>query len=331
MASARRSPASAEPPPDGEAPPDVPEVTHYLAMLRDERKLAEHTLTSYRRDLHTLVRLAAGRPLAALGYADIRRFAMQLHAQGLVGRSIARTLSAWRGFYEWLARHAALAANPVAGVRAPKQPKPLPKALPVEQAVALAEHCGGGDPLPLRNHAMFELLYSSGLRLSELVSLDVAFASGDGHVSRSWLNLPENEVVVTGKGGKMRSVPVGSRAAQALAAWLAVRAQLGGARADPHALFLSARGTRLGARAVQQCLRQHAVAAGLPTHVHPHMLRHSFASHVLQSSGDLRAVQEMLGHANIATTQIYTKLDFMHLAKVYDQAHPRAKRKAKGD
>lgn len=301
------------------------QVHEYLAALATERKLATHTLEGYRRDLAQLMQLADGRALAQLTHPDIRRFAMQLHAQGLSGRSIARKLSAWRGFFAWLAQRVALAANPVNGVRAPKSPKPLPKALSAEQAVALTAYCAGDEPLARRNHAMFELLYSSGLRLSELVSLDTAFFDSSGYRSRSWLNAAEHEVVVTGKGGKMRSVPVGSHAAQALQTWLAVREQM--AKSEPHALFLSARGARINARAVQLALEQHALAAGLPTHVHPHMLRHSFASHVLQSSGDLRAVQEMLGHANISTTQIYTKLDFQHLAKVYDQAHPRAKKK----
>lgn len=311
--------------PDGNTSPLEPGIRAYLTSLASERKLAGLTLENYTRDLRQLQRLAGGRALESLQHGDIRRFVMQLHGEGLVGRSIARKLSAWRGYFAWLAQRTALVANPVEGVRAPKQPKPLPKALSPDQASALVEFESGTSAEAVRNRAMFELLYSSGLRLSELTSLDHRYVDADGYRSTSWLDLPEREVVVTGKGNKRRWVPVGEKAAQALAQWLDKRAPL--ATAEPHALFLSARGKRIGSRAVQQGLAHHALAAGLPTHVHPHMLRHSFATHVLQSSGDLRAVQEMLGHSNISTTQIYTKLDFQHLAKVYDQAHPRSRKK----
>ncbi|GAB3629476.1 Tyrosine recombinase XerC [Pandoraea terrae] len=306
-------------------PPLDASIADYLKSLATERKLADHTLTNYGRDLAQLQTLAKGRALASLVHGDIRRFAMQLHGQGLTGRSIARKLSAWRGYYGWLSQRSALPANPVDGVRAPKQPKPLPKALSPDQAGALVDFKRGSAADALRDRAMFELLYSSGLRLSELTSLDHVYVDTGGYRSVSWLDLPEREVIVTGKGGKRRRVPVGAKAAEALAVWLTARAPL--STREPHALFLSARGRRIGPRAVQQGLARHALAAGLPTHVHPHMLRHSFATHVLQSSGDLRAVQEMLGHSNISTTQIYTKLDFQHLAKVYDQAHPRARKK----
>jgi len=311
--------------------PDTPEVPlqpgirAYLTVLASERKLAALTLENYTRDLRQLQVMAGGRPLDTLAHGDIRKFVMQMHSQGLVGRSIARKLSAWRGYYAWLAQRSTLAANPVDGVRAPKQPKPLPKALSPDQASALVEHSTGTSAEALRNRAMFELLYSSGLRLSELTGLDHRYVEAEGYRSASWLDLAEREVIVTGKGNKRRRVPVGEKAVQALTEWLTARAAL--TAAEPNALFLSARGQRIGARAVQQGLSRHALAAGLPTHVHPHMLRHSFATHVLQSSGDLRAVQEMLGHSNISTTQIYTKLDFQHLAKVYDQAHPRARKK----
>ncbi|WP_374620177.1 tyrosine recombinase XerC [Pandoraea sp.] len=308
--------------------PLEPGIRSYLTSLASERKLARLTLENYTRDLRQLQRMARARSLESLEsleHGDIRRFVMQLHSEGLVGRSIARKLSAWRGYFAWLAQRTPLAANPVEGVRAPKQPKPLPKALSPDQASALVEFSSGTSAEAVRDRAMFELLYSSGLRLSELTSLDHRYVEADGYRSASWLDLSEREVVVTGKGNKRRRVPVGEKAAQALGLWLSVRAAL--ATAEPHALFLSARGRRIGARAVQQGLARHALAAGLPTHVHPHMLRHSFATHVLQSSGDLRAVQEMLGHSNISTTQIYTKLDFQHLAKVYDQAHPRSRKK----
>jgi integrase/recombinase XerC len=261
-------------------------------------------------------------------HADIRRFAGKLHAGGQSARSIARKLSGWRGFYEWLSHQMTLAANPVDGVRAPKRAQSLPKALAVDDAVQLMEANQRGhlEPFELCNHAMFELLYSSGLRVSELAGLDVAWqdARGGQPGSLGWLDLQAGEVVVTGKGNKMRRVPVGGPAREALARWLAVRpaARDGGA-----ALFLSARDTRITPRVVQTRLKQHALRAGTPVHVHPHVLRHSFASHLLQSSGDLRAVQELLGHASITSTQIYTALDFQHLSKVYDAAHPRAKAK----
>jgi integrase/recombinase XerC len=247
-----------------------------------------------------------------------------LHAHGLGARSIALHLSAWRGFYRWLGRNGAIKANPVEGVRAPKAAKPLPKALSVDQAVGLAEHRREDtDPaLDARDHCIVELLYGCGLRVAEVIGLDV-HASG---AAAGWIEVQDGEAQVLGKGDKRRSVPVGRAALAALEAWLAVRGSL--ADADERALFVSRRGTRLTASQLRSRLKTLALAAGVPSHVHPHMLRHSFASHLLQSSGDLRAVQELLGHANIATTQVYTKLDFQHLAKVYDAAHPRAKRKS---
>ncbi|WP_106183042.1 tyrosine recombinase XerC [Candidatus Pandoraea novymonadis] len=297
----------------------------YLTSLAIERKLSTYTLRYYARDLAQLQTLAKGRMLTSLKHIDFRHFAMQLHAVGLVGRSISRKLSSWRGYYAWLGLHGVLSVNPVEGVRAPKHPKLLPKVLSPDQAGALMRFERRTSDNRLRDRAMFELLYSSGLRLSELTSLDHRYVECQGYRSISWLDLDECEVVVTGKGGKRRRVPVGSKAIEALSEWLTLRTTL--AAIEPYALFLSVRGLRIGARAVQQSLSRHALVAGLPTHVHPHMLRHSFATHVLQSSGDLRAVQEMLGHSSISTTQIYTKLDFQHLANVYDQAHPRARKK----
>ena len=258
----------------------------------------------------------------------------RLHAQGRGPRSLARTLAAWRGFYQWWAPVVGLAGNPVAGVRAPKAPRGLPKALSVEQTQALLDRPQAQvatEPAALRDQAMFELLYSSGLRLSELVGLDLRYERSAHYESRGWLNLDDAEVIVLGKGGKRRSVPIGQAALAALRRWIEVRPQLAPPAAQPEdaaALFLGTRGRRISPRVVQLQLAQIAQAAGLPTHVHPHVLRHSFASHVLQSAQDLRAVQEMLGHANISTTQIYTRLDFQHLARAYDQAHPRAGRKS---
>ncbi len=239
-----------------------------------------------------------------------------MHARGLAPRSLASLLSAWRGLYRWLVRHKGYRANPVEGVRAPKPGRRLPKALSVEQVQRLLEAGEDATPAAARDRAMFELLYSSGLRLAELVSLDV----GDGR-----LDLKAGEVTVTGKGAKTRTVPVGARARAALEAWIGVRAQL--AAPLEKALFVGARGRRIAPGVVERELRKLAARQGVPGRLHPHMLRHSFASHVLQSSQDLRAVQEMLGHASIATTQVYTHLDYQALARVYDAAHPRAKKK----
>jgi integrase/recombinase XerC len=300
----------------------------YLDWLATQRKLSRHTVTAYRRDLAELATLAGHHDWARVTHFDIRRFAAKLHAGGQEPRSIARKLSGWRGFFHWLAPRAGLPSNPVAGIRAPRRPKSLPKALSVDAAVHLMEAGASPHPEPaeLCNRAMFELLYSSGLRVSELAGLDAAFVPGapGRAASLGWLDLEAQEVVVTGKGNKQRRVPVGGPARDAIAAWLAVRPAPSDGSA---ALFLSSRATRVSPRVVQQRLKQHALRAGTPVHVHPHVLRHSFASHLLQSSGDLRAVQELLGHASITSTQVYTSLDFQHLSAVYDRAHPRAKAK----
>jgi integrase/recombinase XerC len=302
----------------------------YLQHLRTQRQLSPHTLAAYGRDLAELAQLSGDKDWSALTQFDIRRYAAQLHARALGARSIARRLSGWRGFFDWLGQHGLVPANPAHAVRAPKRAKGLPKALSVDAAVQLvtpAAVSAGQAAAQLCNQAMFELLYSSGLRVSELTGLDWRYqaAAAGRPASQGWLERAEAEVVVTGKGGKMRRVPVGRAALTALDAWLAVRP----APADGSAaLFLSARGARMSPRVVQLRLKAHGIASGSPVAVHPHMLRHSFASHLLQSSGDLRAVQEMLGHASITSTQVYTALDFQHLAQVYDQAHPRAKRKS---
>jgi integrase/recombinase XerC len=254
--------------------------------------------------------------LAQLDAAQVRRCVAQMHARGLSPRSLASLLSAWRGLFRWLVRHQGYRVNPADGVRAPKPGRRLPKALSVEQVQRLLEAGADATPAAARDRAMFELLYSSGLRLAELVALD----AGDGR-----LDLKQGEVTVTGKGSKTRTVPVGARARDALQAWIGVRAQL--AAPGEQALFVGARGRRIAPGVVERELRRLAARQGVPGRLHPHMLRHSFASHVLQSSQDLRAVQEMLGHASIATTQIYTHLDYQALARVYDAAHPRAKKK----
>jgi integrase/recombinase XerC len=306
--------------------PDSSSVLSFLEDLRTQRRASPHTVAAYRADLGLLTRHAAGRELARLSTQDLRGAIARLHAAGLSAASLARTLSAWRAYYRWLAERGKLDTSPLAGVRAPRREKRLPKALTADQAVQLASYEGDAGWLAARDHALVELLYSSGLRLSGLVSLDRHhFAHERGQpASKSWIDLDAGEATVLGKGGKTRTVPIGAPARTALARWLERRDTLSGR--DPRALFVSSRGGRLAPRSVQARLAQLARQLRLGVHVHPHVLRHSFASHLLQSSGDLRAVQELLGHTNIATTQIYTKLDWQHLAKAYDAAHPRAKR-----
>jgi integrase/recombinase XerC len=284
----------------------------YLDHLAHERGLSPLTCENYGRDIRTLQQLAGEITLQNLKTAHIRRFIATLHGRGIGGKSIARMLSAWRGFFAFLSRRHGIDNNPCVGMRPPKSAKTLPQALSPEQASKLVD-ISDDDTLAVRDHAMLELFYSSGLRLAELVSLNV-----DG------LDLAEGTVTVTGKGNKTRIVPVGRHAIEALQTWLPERTLL--KTADEAALFIGRTGKRLTPRAVQYRLKTWAIKQGIAGNVHPHILRHSFATHVLQSSGDLRAVQEMLGHANISTTQVYTHLDFQHLAKVYDQAHPRAKK-----
>ncbi len=301
------------------------EIERHLVHCEVERRLALRTLAMYREDLTKLAAFAvtADVALRSVQPHHIRRWAAQLHARGLAPRSIAMALSAWRGFYAWLGRDGLVALNPVAGVRAPKAPKPLPKALAVDQAMALAEaRIDGGNPLLLaRDECIVELLYGCGLRVGELIGLDLRAGAFDA----GWIDPADATAHVFGKGSKRRSVPMGGPALRAFESWVMVRGQL--ANAGEPALFVSLRGTRLTASQVRSRLKTRAIQAGVPTHVHPHMLRHSFASHLLQSSGDLRAVQELLGHANISTTQVYTQLDFGHLSKVYDAAHPRARKR----
>ena len=306
-----------------------PLVTRYLEHVRVEKRLAQRTVELYTLDLQRLQRNAqqAGLLLTDVLNAHIRRWVVQMHGAGRSGRGIALILSGWRGFYTWLGRGGLIASNPVQDVRAPKAPKPLPKALSVDEAVQLASYVAvpaeSEAALEARDHCITELLYGCGLRIGELVGLDVRA----GAAARGWIDTDSAEAHVLGKGGKRRSVPVGSKAIDALQAWLDLRRQWASnipvSPANP-ALFINPRGGRLTPQHIRVRLKQRSFKAGLATPVHPHMLRHSFASHVLQSSGDLRAVQELLGHANITTTQVYTRLDFQHLAQVYDAAHPRA-------
>ena len=302
---------------------DIGLVERYLEHVRVEKRLAARTVELYSLDLQKLAENAAkaGVALQQVQNAHVRRWVAQMHGGGRSGRGIGLILSGWRGFYTWLGREGLVRSNPVVDVRAPRAPKPLPKALSVDDAVQLAEFTQDqADPwMEARDAAIVELLYGCGLRVGELVGLD-AQASGS---AKGWVDLQAGEAHVLGKGGKRRSVPVGSKALQALRHWLSLRVATG----EQPALFIGRHGARLSAQGIWQRLKQRSLRAGLATPVHPHMLRHSFASHLLQSSGDLRAVQELLGHANIGTTQVYTRLDFQHLAKAYDAAHPRARRK----
>jgi integrase/recombinase XerC len=304
-------------------------VERYLEHVRVEKRLAQRTVALYALDLQKLATLAgqAGVALTAVQNVHVRRWVAQMHGGGRSARGIALILSGWRGFYAWLGREGRVASNPVQDVRAPKAAKPLPKALSVDDAVQLAAfHDEAADPwLEARDAALLELLYGSGLRVAELTGLDVTASAK----ARGWVDLAAGEAHVLGKGSKRRTVPVGRAALTALAAWLALRGQAG-VPAEQPALFVGRHGTRLTAQSVWQRLKRRSQQAGLATPVHPHMLRHSFASHVLQSSSDLRAVQELLGHANISTTQVYTRLDFQHLARAYDAAHPRAKARGRG-
>jgi integrase/recombinase XerC len=306
------------------------DLQRFLDHLAVERRLAARTVAMYRQALLQLQASAAAQAVAlrAAQPHHIRGWVAQLRTRGLAPRSIAIALAAWRGLYRWWGRQGAVAVNPVDGIRPPKGAMPLPKALSVEQAVALARHetrspapnCES-PALAARDHAITELLYGCGLRVAEVTGLDLT----GGSAAAGWVDLDDATAHVLGKGSKRRSVPVGGPALEALHGWLAQRGSLAGPQ--ERALFVSRLGSRLTANQLRNRLQAQALQAGLPTRVHPHMLRHSFASHVLQSSGDLRAVQELLGHASIGTTQRYTQLDFQHLAKAYDAAHPRAKRR----
>lgn len=314
-------------------------IERYLERLRSERGCSPATLASYRLDLRALADLAraagktagerAGPDWQGLTEHRVRRWVAASARAGLSARSIARRLSAWRGFLDWLAAQGQATTNPARGVRAPRAARRLPKALPPDVAVRFVEAAPDEGFEPVRDQAMLELFYSSGLRLSELTSLDVRHFDGAPGASTGWIDLDEAELTVRGKGGRTRTVPIGSAAREALRRWLVLRGAWCATHpgCDERALFLSSRGCRLANRTVQVRLKRLAIARGVPADVHPHVLRHSFASHLLQSSGDLRAVQELLGHASIATTQVYTSLDFQRLAAVYDAAHPRARRR----
>lgn len=285
----------------------------YFDHLTFERRLSALTIENYRRDIAQLQQLTKSQALDTLQASDIRRAVAAMHAKHLSGKSIARTLSAWRGLFDYLGKHHDFPANPCVGMKAPKSPKSLPHALSTDQTAKLVS-LEGDEWLTVRDRAILELFYSSGLRLAELVQLNLHD-----------MDLNEGTITVTGKGNKTRIVPMGSHAIQAMRTWLATRANI--PNVDAQAVFVTQQGSRITPRAIQYRMKFWAIQQGIDANVHPHMLRHSFATHVLQSSGDLRAVQEMLGHANISTTQVYTHLDFQHLATIYDSAHPRAKKK----
>ena len=288
----------------------------YIDFLARERRLSANTVSAYRRDIARLRAMVDERGIrqwSSLGHADARRYAALLKREGRATSSIHRMLSAARSFYRFLLKEGLVTDNPFESVSAPRMVRKLPSTLGVDEIGSLIER-GGDSPDALRDRAILELLYSSGLRLSELAGLD-----------QDTVDLDQGEVRVTGKGNRQRVVPVGTRACEALVAWQRVRTTM--AAPGETALFVNRQGARLSKRGIQYRLDRWAKVNGLGRRLHPHMLRHSFASHVLQSSGDLRAVQEMLGHQDIGTTQIYTHLDFQHLARVYDEAHPRARKR----
>jgi integrase/recombinase XerC len=333
---------------------ELPDAQAWLAHLTAMRDLSAHTLINYRHDLQVLALIARGRDPAALSEQDLRRWVAQSSREGLSPRSIARRLSCWRGFFDWRVAQGRGQVNPARALRAPKAPRRLPKALSPDDARMLADVRPDGRVSSIRDKAIVELFYSSGLRLAELASLDHRYTERGPYRSVGWIDLSTAEATVLGKGRKRRTVPIGRQALLALAQWLKARhawlAPHPEARADdgadpavsddrgPHAqgirgndapgdaLFIGRGGKRLSHRALQDIVKRVALAQGVPANVHPHVLRHSFASHLLQSSGDLRAVQELLGHSSISTTQIYTSVDFQRLAQVYDAAHPRAQR-----
>jgi integrase/recombinase XerC len=294
-------------------------LADFFDALKIEKRASPHTIKSYQRDIEQLSAFCSNKAIhhwRDVQQTHIRSHIAGRHRQGIGSKSLQRELSAIRSFYQFLLKKRFADCNPAKHIKAPKQARKLPKTLDVDQIAGLME-AGAGSVLEIRDVAMFELFYSSGLRLSELAALNLAD-----------LDLPDNSLVVrSGKGGKSRILPIGSKAIEAIEAWLQHRAKI--AAAGESAVFVSARGSRLGQRGIQLRLTQWCQKKGITEHVHPHMLRHSFASHLLESSQDLRAVQELLGHSNISTTQIYTHLDFQHLAEIYDKAHPRAKIKSK--
>ena len=290
-------------------------IEEYRKFISFEKRLSPSSVESYLRDINELFKLDKNKGLDSYTIEDIRKNIATLHSKGLSGKSLSRVISSWRGLFNFLIHKYKFKINPTLGIKAPKIKKLLPQTLSVDQTVKLVD-IKDDSFLGLRDHAILELFYSSGLRLSELVNLN-----------KNDINFDDGTITVIGKGNKERVVPVGSFATKAIKKWLKIRKNISGLTSETEILFLSQNAKKLTSRAIQYRLKFWAIKQGIPENIHPHLLRHSFASHLLQSSQDLRAVQELLGHANISTTQIYTHLDFQHLSKIYDKAHPRAKKK----
>lgn len=290
-------------------------IEEYRKFISFEKRLSPSSVKSYLRDINELFKLDKNKGLDSYTIEDIRKNIATLHSKGLSGKSLSRVISSWRGLFNFLIHKYKFKINPTLGIKAPKIKKLLPQTLSVDQTVKLVD-IKDDSFLGLRDHAILELFYSSGLRLSELVNLN-----------KNDINFDDGTITVIGKGNKERAVPVGSFATKAIKKWLKIRKNISGLTSETEILFLSQNAKKLTSRAIQYRLKFWAIKQGIPENIHPHLLRHSFASHLLQSSQDLRAVQELLGHANISTTQIYTHLDFQHLSKIYDKAHPRAKKK----
>ena len=290
-------------------------IKAYTEYISFEKRLSKNTIKNYLKDIFKLEELNNQEPLNKIEIDDIRKNISSLHSKGLNGKSLSRMLSSWRGFYEFLINRFNFIKNPIIGIKAPKSPKKLPQILSVDQAVKLVD-IKDESFLGVRDHAVLELFYSSGLRLSELTNLN-----------ENDINLSDETITVIGKGNKTRILPIGDMAIKAIKKWLTLRLKFLDGSSNNSALFLSKLSKRLTPRAIQYRLKFWAIKQGVPENIHPHLLRHSFASHILQSSHDLRAVQELLGHENISTTQIYTHLDHQHLTEIYDKSHPRAKKK----
>lgn len=307
-------------------------VEQWLQSLVTEKNSSPHTVAAYKRDLQHLIDIFPEKDLSKLNNMDVRQAIATLHSRDFNPRSLTRILSSWRNFYKWYSLKYELDINPTLGIKAPKVARPLPKALTADEAKLLLDvglQTDDNSAVHARDQAMFELLYSSGLRLSELVNLDIEYHKSQDHVSKGWLDINNHELTVIGKGNKPRIVPLGEKAEEAILHWLNRRIELEGPKtsaSDKCALFLGAQGKRISTRVVQLQLKKLALKTNIPSNIHPHVLRHSFASHILQSSQDLRAVQDLLGHSKISTTQLYTRLDFQHLSEAYDKAHPRAKK-----
>ncbi|MDC0183117.1 tyrosine recombinase XerC [Nitrosomonadales bacterium] len=294
---------------------DLKFIEEYKKFIKFEKRLSSASVKSYLRDINDLLELMGNKKLENYSVEDIRKNISILHSKGLNGKSLSRMISSWRGLFNFLINKYKFKKNPTLGIKAPKSEKLLPQTLSVDQIIKLI-NIKDDSFLGIRDHAILELFYSSGLRLSELVDLKI-----------NNINFEDGTITVIGKGNKERIIPMGSYASKAIKQWLSLRKNLGQEASGESILFSKKDGQKLTARAIQYRLKFWAKKQGIPENIHPHLMRHSFASHLLQSSQDLRAVQELLGHENISTTQIYTHLDFQHLSKIYDKAHPRAKKK----